>query len=220
MKILSLLTVVSLTALSGVSRADTVVVLIGGDTLAVVDTEAAAVTRTMTIPQSVGSLVGIDVRPANGQLYGLSTDGAIHVIDLTSGSSSVKSRLDTALPGETGLTVDFNPVADRMRVIGRDGTNLRINVEDGKAVTDGRLRFAAGDAHTGMTPQVVPGAYTNSYRQSKETVLYDIDAASGALLKQTPPHEGVLNTIGKTGLPELKTFDIQFDGARRQSSVG
>src|SRR2546430_13424484 len=35
-------------------------------------------------------------------------------------------------PGVT-VTVDFNPVADRLRVMGSDGTSLRVNVDDGKA---------------------------------------------------------------------------------------
>ncbi|MGF7211343.1 hypothetical protein GGE65_005960 [Skermanella aerolata] len=213
MKIFSLLTAVSLIALPGVAKADTVAVLMGGDTLALVDTAASAVTRTMTIPNAAGPLVGIDVRPADGQLYALSANGTVHVIDLASGTSTVKSKLDTALPSAAGLAVDFNPVADRLRVIGSDGTNLRINVDDGKAVTDGRLRFADGDAHSGKTPQVVAGAYTNSHRQSKETVLYDIDAANGALLKQVPPNDGVLNTVGGTGLKAVGGFDIQSDGA-------
>lgn len=213
MKIFALLAVASLITMLGASKADKVAIFIGGDTLALVDTAAAVVTRTMTIPESVGPMVGIDVRPADGKLYGLSAGSTIHVLDLTTGLSPVKSRLGIAVPKESGLTVDFNPVADRLRIMGSDGTNLRINVENGKAVTDGHLRFDAGDAHTGMAPHVVARACTNSYSQSKETVLYNTDAASGALLKQTPSNEGVLETIGKTGLMSVSAFDIQSDGA-------
>jgi len=42
-------------------------------------------------------------------------------------------------------TVDFNPVADRLRVMGSDGTNLRVNVEDGKAIVDGSHKYKEGE---------------------------------------------------------------------------
>jgi hypothetical protein len=55
---------------------------------------------------------------------------------------------------------------------------------------------------------VVAGAYTNSMKGAKETALFDIDA-SGALLKQAPPNDGVLNTVGALGLPaKAVAFDI------------
>ena len=76
------------------------------------------------------------------------------------------------------MTVDFNPVADRLRVITSDGTNLRINVDDGKATVDGALKFKDGDANAGKTPKVVAGAYSNSLKGSQAaTALYNIDAA-------------------------------------------
>ena len=96
--------------------------------------------------------------------------------------------------------MDFNPVADRLRVIGSDGTNLRANVDDGKVTTDGALKFAETDMHKGEKPNVVAGAYTNSFKGAKETALYDIDATIGALFKQAPPNDGVLNAVGKLGV--------------------
>jgi hypothetical protein len=68
MKIFALLAVVSLITIPTVSRANTVAILIGGDTLALVDMTAAAVTRTITIPNSVSPLVDIDIRLVGGQL--------------------------------------------------------------------------------------------------------------------------------------------------------
>lgn len=54
-------------------------------------------------------------------------------------------------------TVDFNPVADRLRIIGSNGINLRANVDDGKVTKDGELRFAESDQMKGKTPKVVAG---------------------------------------------------------------
>jgi hypothetical protein len=43
---------------------------------------------------------------------------------------------------------------------------------------------------------------------AKETTLYDIDA-TGALMKQAPPNDGILNTLGMLGTKaEAVAFDI------------
>ena len=108
------------------------------------------------------------------------------------------------------MTVDFNPAADRLRVIGADGANLRVNVDDGKVIKDGDLKFAEADMHKGKKPNVVAGAYTNSIKGAKDTTLVDIDASIGAVFKQTPPNEGVLVSVGELGLmPKHVAFDIE-----------
>ena len=116
------------------------------------------------------------------------------------------------LPSDVMATIDFNPAADRLRIIGTDGTNLRANVEDGKVTKDGQLKFAEADQMKGQTPKVVAGAYTNSMKGAKETVLYDVDA-TGAILRQAPPNDGLLNTVGMLGMgAEKAAFDILSDG--------
>jgi hypothetical protein len=55
------------------------------------------------------------------------------------GKATKKSKLETMLPAGTSATVDFNPVADRLRIIGSDGTSLRVNVDDGEAIKDGSM---------------------------------------------------------------------------------
>ena len=159
-------------------------------------------------------LVGIDVRPADGMLYGVTMDGAIVTIDVMTGKTTKKSQISEKMPTGMTISVDFNPVADRMRLIAADGTSLRINVEDGKATVDGKLKYAEGDAMKASTPKAGAAAYTNSFAGTKETALYDIDLASGTLVKQAPPNDGILNTVGKLGIPldGPVAFDIQSDG--------
>jgi Domain of unknown function (DUF4394) len=199
------------TALAGTARAETVAALVGDETIAVVDTAQKKVTKTWKVSGASGKLVGIDVRPADGMLYGVTADGVIWTIDSSSGKATQKSKLDMPLPSGA-ITVDFNPAADRLRIIGSDGTNLRINVDDGKVTKDGDLKFAESDAHKGKTPKIVAGAYTNSVKGTKETTLYDIDA-TGAVLRQAPPNDGVLNTIGTLGMRgDGAAFDIVADG--------
>ena len=89
----------------------------------------------------------------------------------------------------------------------------RVNVEDGKTAVDGTLKFAESDMHKGEKPRVVAAAYTNSVKGAKETTLYDVDATIGALLKQAPPNDGVLNAVGKFGVtPASYAFDIANTG--------
>ena len=102
-------------------------------------------------------------------------------------------------PGVT-VTVDFNPVADRMRLMGSDGTSLRVNVDDGKATVDGSHKYKEGDANAGKTPKIVAGAYSNSLKGTQATALYNIDATTESLVLQAPPNDGVLNTIGPLGV--------------------
>ena len=133
-------------------------------------------------------------------LYGVAGDGSIVTIDAKSGQATMKSKLSEMLKPGVTATVDFNPVADRLRVMGSDGTSLRVNVDDGKATVDGSHKYKDGDANAGKTPKVVAGAYTNSLKGTKATTLYNIDATTGSLVTQAPPNDGVLNTVGSLGI--------------------
>ncbi len=195
------------------SFAATVAALQDGKSIAWIDTDKKAVTGS--VPLAGGAtLVGFDVRPSDGRLYGVTPDGAIVVVDPMTGKWEKKSQLSETLPTGVTFTVDFNPVADRLRVIASNGSSYRINVEDGKALVDGSLKYPDGDKSKGTQPRVTAGAYTNSFAGTKETALYDIDAATGALVKQAPPNDGVLNTIGMLGfkIDGPVAFDIWSDG--------
>lgn len=203
----------AVTALAAPALAGTAVVLTGDNTLTAVDTTSWKASAPMMVKGVTGKLVGIDVRPSDGMLYGVTADGTVVTIDTKTGAATMKSKLETFLKSGVGGSVDFNPVADRLRIIGTDGTNLRANVDDGKVTVDGALKFAETDMHKGETPMVTAGAYTNSMKGAKETALYDIDTKIGGLLKQAPPNDGVLGAVGKAGLAgKTVAFDIESDG--------
>ena len=110
-------------------------------------------------------LVGIDYRPATGQLFGLGINegtntGTLYLIDPqfgpsgtptatvigTSGGIAFQDAAGTAvdLPAFTaGYGFDFNPTVDRIRVTTGTGLNFRLNPNDGAPV-DGNLGGAAG----------------------------------------------------------------------------
>ena len=197
---------------SAAANAAQVAALIGGDTIAMVDTAQKKATGSVKVTGISGALVGIDVRPADGMLYGLVDDGTV-VIIAADGKATMKSKLDTMLAKGVAATVDFNPVADRLRVMGADGMNLRANVDDGKVTKDGDHKYADSDMHKGEKPNIVAGAYTNSVKGAKETALFNIDATIGGLIKQAPPNDGVLAAVGKLGVKaDRAAFDILSDG--------
>jgi hypothetical protein len=143
-------------------------------------------------------LLGFDIRPKDGLLYGLSSTGRIVTIDPATGAITVKATLaadtaDSSSPFSnligTGFAVDFNPVADRLRVISDSGQNLRINVDNGATTTDGAVNSNG----------VTAAAYTNSYAGATATVLYDINTSGGNLGMQNPPNDGILVNVGSLG---------------------
>jgi hypothetical protein len=144
-------------------------------------------------------LVGIDFRPATGGLYGLGSDGTTARLYLVDRATGAATRVGTAdLPVAGAAALDVNPAVDRIRVVGADGTNLRVHPDTGALVaTDGPLAYVAGDAHGGDAPGVAAVAYLNNDNDATtSTTLYDLDAALDQLAVQSPPNAGALGTVG------------------------
>ena len=199
---ISLRILLATTALAGttaIAMAAPAIGLVGGTTLLTFDTETLAVTGTMEVT-GVDGLAGIDVRPADQTLYGVSLAGEIVSIDPTTGAATVTFALSENLPSFEGAIVDFNPMADRLRLMAADGTNFRVNPADGVVTVDGALNYEAADMHAGETPAIVAAAYTNSVGKPEATKMFDIDATIVALIQQTAPNDGTLAAIGKLGV--------------------
>ncbi|UST52355.1 DUF4394 domain-containing protein (plasmid) [Comamonadaceae bacterium OTU4NAUVB1] len=170
---------------------------------------APATPNTLSTPVAISGLLpneavlGVDFRPANGRLYALTTAARLLTVNPDTGAATLASTLaadaaDTTLPyaglAGTRFTVDFNPVADRLRVISETGQNLRINVDTGATTTDGAINRAGAPA------SVVAGAYTNSFAGGTATDLFDIDGNAGVLARQAPPNDGTLVNVGALGV--------------------
>src|SRR5262249_31354881 len=151
------------TLAASTAQAGWIIGLVDGKSIVTIDPATRKVASTVEI-KGAAVLIGIDVRPADGMLYGVASDGAIVTIDVKSGQATMKSKLSEMLKPGVIATIDFNPVADRLRVMGSDGVSLRVNVDDGKATVDGSHKFKDGDANAGKTPKVVAGAYTNAMK--------------------------------------------------------
>jgi len=205
-------TILATAAFAGAARAEQLVALSGDATLTPFDSKTLQAGKSMPIKGISGRVAGIDVRPADGMLYAVTVDGTVYTVDAKTGQATMKVKLETFLPAGAKAAVDFNPAADRLRIVGSDGTSLRANVDDGKVIKDGSLKYGEGDKAAGKTPMVTAVAYSNSVKGTKETALYDIDTTMGTFLKQAPPNDGVLSTVGSLGVKaETIAFDIATD---------
>lgn len=166
-------------------------------------------------------LLGIDYRVAYGVLFALSDKGQLYSIDTGTGKVTATGPVlpkDTLKKGQFGF--DFNPVADRIRVVNEHGQNLRLHPATAAlASVDPELKYADNDANFGKKPAVVAAAYTYNQQDSTLTTNYAIDKTSGTLVTQgskegtTPavsPNTGLLFTVGSLGLQSLQriAFDI------------
>lgn len=197
---------------AGTAAATPAIGLSGDKTLVMIDSETAEVTGTMEV-SGVDSLLGIDLRPATGQLIGVTPAHEIVEIDPSSGEATVISTMDTMLPSTDGpVIVDFNPAANKLRFM-TGTTNHRVDIESGAVTVDGSLAFEGSDMHAGEEPNIVAAAYINSYGQPEKTAMYDIDATIVAVIQQTSPNDGTLAAIGKLGIDASDTyaFDVATD---------
>jgi hypothetical protein len=197
-------------------------VALSGNSLIAFDTDfptRAAAAIPVTGLGAGENLVGIDVRPQNGALYGLTSNGAggVRLYDI-SRRSGVATPL-TAAPVTftdtggapvavtgTNFGIDFNPTVDRLRVVTDAGVNFRINPNTGQIV-DGDTTNAGvqpDSALNGGGTKAIGTAYTNSTAGATVTTQYTLDASTGKLFIQNPPNTGTLTsgvTVSLNGTP-------------------
>jgi len=158
------------------------------------------------------TLIGIDFRPATGQLMGLGVNatadtGTLYILDPQTGtatpvgvSGSIALR-DTAnavvdLPPTTaGYGIDFNPTSDFLRITTGTGLNFRINPSTGTAfdsdpVSPGNQPDTAINGLPVGSTGIAATAYTNSYGGALATTQYTLDAGSNQLYIQNLPNSG------------------------------
>ncbi|TQE25848.1 DUF4394 domain-containing protein [Streptomyces ipomoeae] len=147
------------------------------------------------------ALIGIDFRVQNGLLYGVGNKGGIYTIKIPTGTEDVVvtkvSQLQYTLNG-TNFGVDFNPAADRLRVISDNGQNLRHNLNDHTTIQDLNLTTPPTE---GTTKGVSAAAYTNNdLNGTTATTLFDINTTSDQVVIQSPANNGTLAPTGSLGI--------------------
>jgi hypothetical protein len=176
-------------------------------------TPAFSVSKAITGLQPGETVLGIDMRPATGQLYALGSTSRLYTINMSSGAAAAVSVAPfTTLLSGTSFGFDFNPVVDRIRVVSNTGQNLRLDPNTGLiAAVDGSLNPG--------TPNVASAAYTNNFAGTTTTTLFVIDATTDKLYTQNPPNNGTLVEVGSLGINI--TADNGFDiGGRSGKAYG
>ena len=162
---------------------------------------SAPVSKPFTGQAAGETIIGLDMRPFNGQLYALGSGSRIYTVNASSGVLALVGTLTTPLVG-TDFGFDFNPVVDRIRIVSNTGQNLRVNPVTAATIIDGPIN-PGGRAVTAV-------AYRNNFAGATATVLYDIDATTDKLYRQDPPNNGTLVEIGNLGIDigAMSGFDI------------
>ncbi len=172
----------------------------------------AATSTAITGLDAGDRFVGLDLRPSNNTLYGLTLSNRIYTLNEFTGAATFVAALSTPVLGASqGWGLDFNPVADfagasSLRVVGASGGNYAINVNTGAVTT--ATPVAAG--YTGV-------AYTNSSPAGApaSTGLYYINSGSDSLgFAATGFNNPSIATVGALGLDVLSAngFEVLANG--------
>ena len=158
-------------------------------------------------------LVGMDLRPRTGQVFALGINSALDRGTLyrlepqSMGTTAVATAIGAvgqiAFVDNTGAALDlsdisvgldFNPMADRVRVVDASGLNFRLNPDTGAPVDgDAAMVGINSDAAISapLATQLGGTAYTNNVNMPSATTQYTIDQQSAKLYVQNPPNSGV-----------------------------
>lgn len=172
-------------------------------------------------------VLGIDYRVARGELYALTSAGRVGRIEVASGQFMALGEGRLPLEGER-FGFDFNPSADRIRIVSDARQNLRVHPDTGAQVDfnaeqpgmqpDGTLTYADGDVQYGNKPEIAAAGYTYNKNDEKLTTNFAIDIARGSLVRQgsiegekpvVSPNSGKLYTVGRLGVADIA--DAHFD---------
>ena len=216
------------------AQADRAVALVAPNSLVSFDTaspQTAAAPLPVTGLGAGETLRGIDVRPANLGLFGVtvatgSAANAVvktYAIDPVTGVATLVGGSGVPLAGAADVPsgVDFNPAVDRIRYVNTNDENARLNPNNGAlAGNDTDLVPAA-------TTTIIASAYDQNVANpnlgtppSPPTTLYGIDRSDNMLTIQggidgvPSPNTGAHQDIGALGIVLDGAHDGGFDITR------
>lgn len=186
--------------------------LTANDVLAVTADNACLVRFSLSDPSTVvavgsldvaGSVVGLDFRPASGELYALTDMGQLVLVD----PMTAETTLVTASIGELAgarYDIDFNPAANALRLISDARQNFRMG---SPALVENAQQQALVDGTFGYLQGVVATAYTNVNLGQEGTQMFVISADSRTFFQQNP-NVGLLTRIGAL-FPNAESVDVK-----------
>lgn len=167
------------------------------------------------------SLVQLDYRPANDAYYGLTSKARLCRIDPQTGAATQLGAAGFTSATLVNPVIDFNPVADHLRVIASE-QNLRAKPNDGTLDgTDTKVFYDSGDVNHERTAQLAAIAYDRNISGASVTTLFALDVATQSLVRigskngsPDSPNTGRLFTIASLPVAFTSTagFDIEPGG--------
>lgn len=170
-----------------------------------------------------GNLVGIDFRPADGQLYGLTDRGGLYTIDLSSryfGASTKVSTVNPRFTGGFGALVDFNPVLNALRITGSNDQNIAVvngTANLNTTAVQTKFTYAQGDVNFGKDPEIVGGAYNNNFNGATSTLFYLVDHDLDTLVTISNKNATGSSNTGSGLLQTVGSFVDEFGNALNMS---
>ncbi len=199
------------------AQAVTLVGLTSANQLTHIDTSnvAAATTTAITGLAAGDRFVGIDLRPMDNRVYGVTLSSQLYTINETTGAATWVAALSMpVINASLGYGIDFNPVADfagatSLRLVSSAGSNFAVNA------TTGMVGNAASNIGMGYTAV----AYSNSMplpaAAPPSTALYYIDSTTDTLSRASSAFNApTITAVGGLGVDALKAngFEILGDG--------
>jgi len=217
--------------------------LVNSAELATFDTAnpSAVTVRTIGGLQESETAVGLDARPATGELMLITVPTGVlanavvrtYSLDPTNAVATFVGSIPGIVPGAADVPTgaDFNPVVDRLRVVNANNENFRINPNNAALAGDdvnltynapatGPITAVAYDRN------VAPGPPGTVAPAGTLTTLYGIDAGSdrlvtiGGVSSQNPggPNGGKVDPAGTFGVAVDDNSDAGFDIAANGSA--
>lgn len=193
------------------------------------ETVAATLPITGLVQGAGENVVGIDMRPATGELFVLGRTNSAGTNSLQTyrlnpqtGVASALGVPIASLSANSAYGIDFNPLSDRLRVVGSGDLNMRINPGTGARAdvpTNDTALNPAGNLIEGVAydRNIPGGSATTAYAISRQTSsLVSIGGIDGS----PSPNGGALTTIGPVISGATISalggvgFDIAQDGRR------
>lgn len=174
---------------------------------------AMATTVPITGLDAGDRVVGIDLRPSNNTLYGITQSNRIYTLDELTGQATFVAALSApVVTAGQGFGIDFNPERDyvgaaSLRFVGSNGGNFAINVDTG----------AVGNVAGTIAPGFTAVAYTNSVPGQAAgpaaTQLYYIDSNSDTLAFAPGAFNApTISTVGALGIDVLRANGFELTG--------
>ena len=153
------------------------------------------------------TLVQITYHPADGKIYGLTSDQLLCIVDPGSGVATLVSSSAFTDDTISSPAIGFDPVQDQLRVITAE-YNLRVSAAGALVQSATKVAFDSGDTYSGKTPQLAAIVYGNPAVGAGSTTLYALDVTTQSLLRvgdadagtASSADSGDLHTIGSVGV--------------------